>query len=75
VADGGWENVLRSDLDDAGFVGPQGRQQYSEIQVVSEYDPAVYSCEIEDLGIWRARLANFRPVDCLEAMAGQKGNP
>jgi len=58
IADGGWEDVLRPDLNDAGFVGPQSRQQCTEIQVVRENDPAVGSGEIEDLGISCAWLTD-----------------
>lgn len=74
-ADGGRENVLRSDLNDAGSIGPQGCQQYTEIQVMSENDPAVRGCEIEDLRVCSPRLTNLRPVDCLESLIGQEAKP
>ena len=63
------------DLNDARFVGPQSRQQSTEIQVVGENDPAVGRSEIEDLGIRRLWPTDCRPVDCIDTLAGQEGHP
>ena len=75
IADGGRQNVLGVDLNDTGTICLRHRQQHSEIQVVRENDPGVGRGEIEDLGISRPRWTNRRPVDCLESLVGQEGNP
>jgi hypothetical protein len=51
VADGGGQNILRSELNGTGTFGPQGGEQHSEIEIMRENDPAVRRREIDNLGI------------------------
>jgi hypothetical protein len=69
------EEVLSSDLDDAGRRPSAGGEDCREVEVVRDDDEAVLARPRQDFGVWRRRRTDGGPVDSLEPVSREPVDP